>query len=105
MEGSDYPQSAVSPQSMDSVLTSEGKMLLLFHPLPKSIKNKPKPTFVLSSHVIPLHKVLLLIDRWGETGTANRAWHPRWHKSRSWEDRPHDSRRSDGDSEVKMSSS
>lgn len=32
MEGSDYPQSAASPQSMDSVLTSEGKMLPpLFH--------------------------------------------------------------------------
>lgn len=28
MEGSDYPQSAASPQSMDSVLTSEGKVLL-----------------------------------------------------------------------------
>ncbi|MEQ2206533.1 hypothetical protein XENOCAPTIV_030621 [Xenoophorus captivus] len=27
MEGSDYPQSAGSPQSMDSVLTSDGKML------------------------------------------------------------------------------
>lgn len=27
MEGSDYPQSAASPQSMDSVLTSEGKHL------------------------------------------------------------------------------
>lgn len=25
MEGSDYPQSAASPQSMDSVLTSEGQ--------------------------------------------------------------------------------
>lgn len=29
MEGSDYPQSAASPQSMDSVLTSEGKTILL----------------------------------------------------------------------------
>lgn len=39
MEGSDYPQSAASPQSMDSVLTSEGKMLEA-HATPLSYHNK-----------------------------------------------------------------
>lgn len=88
MEGSDYPQSAVSPQSMDCVLTSEG---------------------VTRTHTVPLDELyysflcFCACCRWRKAGAADGAGHPRWHQSWSWKDWTHDSGGGDGDPEVEYS--
>lgn len=97
MEGSDYPQSAVSPQSMDCVLTSEGLTRARTHTHSVWIN------FKTSRSLIPFFLCLLRFGRWRKAGAADGAGHPRRYKSRSWKNWTHDRRGGDGDPEVKYS--